>query len=723
MRNRSRFILPILGALCGFALVNYFSARPDFGAQSPVRLAGDAVLRDERLVLTRGSSLTVDLSGASGADSVIVSFHVRFADLNNFAVVATGPAGAESLIDADIGLRDMLKKREGLVEIGFEEGEALVQFNSVTQRRIEYDLKNLRGLVVEARTSEAHLDGLSAVARSWSGLSPVDTRVIADMDFARSGPRPAWRWIGAVLGALVVLAACRMEREILLALVRIAPEALLKSQIASWAFLGGGLLISEKFLFLHGAQSLILWLFAYWRLRFIIIESGQGALADSRREGLVALFLGVVALAFATNGMLSRIGLPGRASLIFSAIISLVPFPIAFLYSRLAGVSFRRAASAVGWCSLPALLTFFNPIFLPLAALALGRPAWASRKTMRGAGPLILACALLAFPAAELAARSSLPPQATQAANVTPDYQPDDLLFYVPRNFFAFTKDYLKRDDFKVQALKLRGNVVPLKKNPDVFRILVMGGSNVWGDGIADESDTFCARLQDKLNADLPSRRFEVLNGGIRGYNSFQIMLFFTRWAWRFEPDLVLLYMNRNDSVSMRGLFRLRDLLKDDERAARVSRARRILSQSALYNLATRRYAGARHDFRTISFVERMTLQEVNPPEDVKENMRDILRKAREIGAKAALVSEFWGEDVKARNSDIIVPRVREATALLAREEGVPYFDALDAFPKNYRVEDVVFAHDTVHLNAYGHAALADMLFDFLVRENLLVHH
>ena len=52
---------------------------------------------------------------------------------------------------------------------------------------------------------------------------------------------------------------------------------------------------------------------------------------------------------------------------------------------------------------------------------------------------------------------------------------------------------------------------------------------------------TFCARLQDRLNAAAPAGvRYRVINAGVQGYGPVEELLFYRHVAARFEADLVL---------------------------------------------------------------------------------------------------------------------------------------------------------------------------------------
>lgn len=721
-RIGTNLLILVLGAWCGFCLAGLLESDPR-GEWGQVATRGTIKLRSGHLIMKRGSELRFDLPGAERATSFILSMSVDFQDLNDFAVVLVGTFGRRTLMDADLGLGTLLEKRAGLLEIGFDGASARVQYDGGTQRKIDFALKDLRAVVIEARSSQVAVAGFSAVARTWEGWEPIETRVLAEWGRESARPRVPWIVLMVLAGMISAAVYCRGERELILSFSRLGERSIGVSQVLSLVVAGAGLALAESTRFFEGTLPVVLALFVYLRLRFVV---GRLGLADldrglkwSTKPGVILFFLATLAAGLGIRNGLIQAGLTKSLAELGGLAAALTPFGIAGAYALLSGRRILACVRAVGWSSIPLGLSGLHPAFLPLSAFAMGWPSRAT-KTFRGAGPMILLLSFLIFPALEFAVRIATPQSTQRPANLSEEFQADKLLFYVPRNFFHYTPDYLERDNYKVEALALRGGVTPFEKDKDVFRILVLGGSNVWGQGIERVEDTFCAQLEVLLNAQDRPLRIEVLNGGVRGYNSFQTMLFFTRYAHRFQPDLLLLYMNRNDVVSVRGLGRLRALLSHEEDAFPLTKLREILRHSSAYNLFTRRLARMRRDIPLITSIEETTLKDVNPPEDVKANMRDMAKKAEEIGARVALVLEFWGEQLAEGAVDRRFTSVREATKALAEEEGLPIFDAYAAFGRDYALYDVVFRHDPVHLTVFGHAELAKMLSEFLTNEGLI---
>lgn len=85
-------------------------------------------------------------------------------------------------------------------------------------------------------------------------------------------------------------------------------------------------------------------------------------------------------------------------------------------------------------------------------------------------------------------------------------------------------------------------------KAPDERRILCLGDSTTYGQGVADE-DTIPALLERELLA-IPTRRpgrIRVVNGGVRGYGTREEVGLLEEIRGRVEPDLVVLLWFPND--------------------------------------------------------------------------------------------------------------------------------------------------------------------------------
>ena len=103
----------------------------------------------------------------------------------------------------------------------------------------------------------------------------------------------------------------------------------------------------------------------------------------------------------------------------------------------------------------------------------------------------------------------------------------------------------LQRTKVRVNRLGLRGGETTPRPAPDHRRLLVLGDSVVFGQGL-EEADTFPVLLERALAAKGGSAT-EVLNGGVPGYNTATEVAFLERFGLPLAPDAVVLGVSLND--------------------------------------------------------------------------------------------------------------------------------------------------------------------------------
>jgi lysophospholipase L1-like esterase len=94
-------------------------------------------------------------------------------------------------------------------------------------------------------------------------------------------------------------------------------------------------------------------------------------------------------------------------------------------------------------------------------------------------------------------------------------------------------------------ALGLRGPDGSRTKPPGVRRIVVVGGSTVYG-ALVDDSDTITVQLEALLRERLGAT-VEVINGGVPGYVALQELLFSKSELLALEPDVLIDLDGLND--------------------------------------------------------------------------------------------------------------------------------------------------------------------------------
>lgn len=89
-------------------------------------------------------------------------------------------------------------------------------------------------------------------------------------------------------------------------------------------------------------------------------------------------------------------------------------------------------------------------------------------------------------------------------------------------------------------------------KDPNVFRILALGGSTTWGYLLDNPEDTWPAQLEKMLNDALSENpdfdTIQVINGGLNYGTSAELLLHYLFRDRYLEPDLVIIHTGGNDA-------------------------------------------------------------------------------------------------------------------------------------------------------------------------------
>lgn len=104
-----------------------------------------------------------------------------------------------------------------------------------------------------------------------------------------------------------------------------------------------------------------------------------------------------------------------------------------------------------------------------------------------------------------------------------------------------------QKGPLKTNELGLRDT--PYNPNADV-KILLLGDSISWGDGITDLRKCYAYILQQKLSDIHRHKTFEVINASVPGYSTFQHLKYLELYGLQLKPDMILLQFCLNDVFS-----------------------------------------------------------------------------------------------------------------------------------------------------------------------------
>lgn len=254
----------------------------------------------------------------------------------------------------------------------------------------------------------------------------------------------------------------------------------------------------------------------------------------------------------------------------------------------------------------------------------------------------------------------------------------------------------------------------PYRADAD-FKILLLGDSVSWGNGIDDTVKLFAARLEDELNAQQRGLSYEVINAGVPGYSTFQELIYLKTEGLALEPDLVILQFCLNDVVERyRALASLggnREFLGVDTRHGVRGLYGMLLRGSRAFEAAARFVQGLARD-RELYYANRMLSDDLPPQllaawKVVEEELDGVLSAVREAGIPLILFLAPYRSQLE-RPGKLRQPQDR--LIAWAASHGVPTVDALAYMELMPLEAAAALFNDISHFSVAGHAFAAELL-------------
>jgi len=314
-----------------------------------------------------------------------------------------------------------------------------------------------------------------------------------------------------------------------------------------------------------------------------------------------------------------------------------------------------------------------------------------------------------------------------------------------------------QREEFAVSVrtneLGFRGPAFAVPKPPDRFRVLAVGDSFTEGLQV-EEADTVSEQLAGRLAGG--AQKVEVLNLGVSGYGTADVIAMLRTFGPRLEPDRVALFFCLGNDVRnnvQSELCRMGEAGVECRQPERPS-ARRLAVASLKAQLGARfqLYQLLRAATASPSF-QRLGLRAATQPESTPEmpfesdiyrepepaylvnahaltqGMLAILRdEVQQLGADLWVVLIPTREQVEEAGWDALVAadarpdslhrdRPQRAVGALARALGIPVVDLFDAFRAHADAGERLYWRIDAHWNAMGHALAADEVASAWSRE------
>ncbi|HOW27214.1 MAG TPA: response regulator [Elusimicrobiota bacterium] len=146
---------------------------------------------------------------------------------------------------------------------------------------------------------------------------------------------------------------------------------------------------------------------------------------------------------------------------------------------------------------------------------------------------------------------------------------------------------------YELSPWGLRDTDYPIDKKEETLRIMMLGGSTLFGERVPVEQ-TCAKQLERLLNTDIPAeasyKRVEVMNAGLWKYTLSQTLSFFSETGRQFQPDLLLIAYELDDELGdlawrAAGKIGLMTTLDGALRFSHLYRLSRYLFLSAAFSL------------------------------------------------------------------------------------------------------------------------------------------
>jgi len=320
---------------------------------------------------------------------------------------------------------------------------------------------------------------------------------------------------------------------------------------------------------------------------------------------------------------------------------------------------------------------------------------------------------------------------------------------YLPHQYIGY---YPNANHPQHNAQGFRGDEIEVPKPMGTFRIVMLGGSTTYSDGVDDNADTFTVRLQAHLR-EVGYTQVEVVNAGASSYSSFESLAMLHYRVLDLDPDLVMVYHGINDihprlvwppeayrgdnaghridpslNVPFPALWEYSNVLRVAAISAGLtdpfSALERTLYRTSLTSYWVefeRQQLDGTYPSGIFEETSAMEMLDANPPIYFERNLRSMTAIANANGFDIVLVTfihspEFPDEPRVA--SDEYIRAYAEGNAVVRRvalETDAALFDFAEVMPT-----DAVYFTDGRHFTAEGNRYRAELYADYLIEAGYL---
>lgn len=285
-----------------------------------------------------------------------------------------------------------------------------------------------------------------------------------------------------------------------------------------------------------------------------------------------------------------------------------------------------------------------------------------------------------------------------------PRYLPDPVLgHWMEPGQQSFNHD----KPLSVNSVGIRGEDRPREPDPGTLRVLALGDSQTFGNGLAGP-DTWPGRLEHELREEPDDPSWEVLNGGLPATDTWQHEVMLARLARSYDFDAVVLGFYINDVTRV-----YRPGTTSERTNTQSKRLVYVLKRSALFAFIGRTYSRltasqwrAEREQSILTGTPQMGVEEAW--RQVEESLAGMQELTRSLGAGFLVAVIPRRDQVAAADPPTAY---NERVAQIGSRLGIPVVDVLEPLQEAYdEAGDGLFIPWDGHNSARANAVIARAL-------------
>lgn len=282
--------------------------------------------------------------------------------------------------------------------------------------------------------------------------------------------------------------------------------------------------------------------------------------------------------------------------------------------------------------------------------------------------------------------------------------------------------------EIRTNSQGLRDHEYSPEKASDTFRILTLGDSFTFGYGV--ETEETYAKVLEKLLNRRAELKYEVLNGGVIGYNTFHELRYLKESGLALHPDLVVIgftagtYMGGPSGSDLFANLHHREVFETPSSPGAGDRLKFwLVRHSHLYHFvqarfwnwsASKTYAESANDGAADAARYADDLAQAwSITKDIFKDMRDL---AAPQGARMSITFIPIYSNILSKEPDV-GNTLSEVGSELGLSVCNPFPILLDLTQKGHRL--YLLEDDGHHWNAYGHRVVAEVIYNCLISQGL----